>query len=336
MTNILIIRPQSIQLGDTICSLPMFRALKTKFPDSFITFIGCPTNYNVNIKKLNPFIDDFIVFKKEGFGELISFIRNLRKKNFDYVIVPTTIRISSTSYIIAMLAKGRVKAGISYLDGKKNRYNFILDEKIVAEWDRNKTHQVYRFLESVKPLDCGISKDEIKNMRIALTSEDVEYGNTFSETNFPDESKPVFGFHPGAGKISNTWAVNNFFELIKKINIKYKPYIVITSGFLDSEITDKLEKKLKSEDIKCVIIKDMDTYRLAAVMQHIDVYVSNDTGVMHLAAFAGTNTLSVFRKGESKEWQPLFNNSESVESATDNINDITVEEVFDKFKKFLD
>jgi ADP-heptose:LPS heptosyltransferase len=55
---------------------------------------------------------------------------------------------------------------------------------------------------------------------------------------------------------------------------------------------------------------------------------------MHLAAFAGTNTVSVFHKGETKEWQPLYNNSVCVESRTDSINGVTVEEVFEKISGF--
>lgn len=335
MTEILIIRPQSIQLGDTICSLPMFKALKNKFSDSRITFIGCPTNYDVNITKLNPYIDEFIVYKKEGIVQTSRFFLNLRKKIFDYVIVPTTIRISSTSYLIAMLAKGKKKIGFSRLDVKKNGLKFVLDEKIEVDWQQEKAHQVYRFLESVKPLGCEITSAEIKQMRIGLSDEDIQFGNSFAYANFPDKNKKVFGFHPGGGKTANIWDVNNYFELIKKINRKYNPYIIITSGFLDARITEILESRLKASGIAFTTIKDMDTYSLAAVIQHMDVYISNDTGVMHLAAFAGTKTLSVFRNGESKEWQPLFNNSKSVESKTENINDITVEEVLGKFNEFF-
>lgn len=334
MTEILIIRPQSIQLGDTICSLPMFKALKDKYPDSYITFIGCPTNYNVNLKKLNPYIDEFRVFKKDSIKVVYDFFKNLRRKKYDLVIVPTTIRISSTSYMIAMLAKGKKKIGFARIDEKKNRLKFVLDVKLETDWVRDGINQVFRFLDSVKPLGCSISIDEIKQMRIGLSNEDIAFGNAYAEANFPDKNKLVFGFHPGGGNIAYIWDVNNYFELIKESYKRYNPYILISSGFLDKEITDKLESKLKEENIPYIYNKDMDAYGLAAVLKHVSVYVTNNTGVMHLAAFIGTNTVSVFLKGDTAEWQPLYNNSKIIEAKTNNINSVTVEEVFEKIVEF--
>ncbi len=334
MTEILIIRPQSIQLGDTICSLPMFEALKNKYTDSSITFIGCPTNYNINLKKLNPYINEFTIFRKNNFKVAYDFFKNLRKKNFDIIIVPTTIRISSTSYMIAMLAKGKKKIGFARVDEKKNRLGFVLDVKLETDWVRDETNQVFRFLDSIKHLGCDISIDEIKKMRIGLSDEDIAFGNAYAAANFPDKSRLVFGFHPGGGNAAYIWDVINYFKIIKKSYERYNPYIMITSGFLDKNITDKLESNLKEANIPYIYNKDMDAYGLASVLKHVNVYVTNNTGVMHLAAFTGTNTVSVFRKGDTAEWQPLYNNSKCVESKTDTINSVTVEEVFEKITEF--
>jgi len=334
LTEILIIRPQSIQLGDTICSLPMFKALKTEYPDSYITFIGCPTNYKVDLRKLNPYIDEFTVFRKDNLKVVYYFFKYLRKKKYDLIIVPTTIRISSTSYIIAALARGKKKIGFARVDEKKNRLRFVLDVKIETKWKRDGTNQVFRFLDSVKPLGCDISIDEIKLMRIDLSEEDVAFGSAFAAANFPDKSRLVFGFHPGAGKVSYIWDVNNFFELIKKSYEKYNPYILVTSGILDKDITENLVLKLRESNIPYIYNKDMDVYGLASILKHVNAYVTSNTGVMHLAAFAGTNTVSVFHKGEAKEWQPLYNNSVCVESRTDSINGVTMEEVFEKITGF--
>ncbi len=334
MTEILIIRPQSIQLGDTICSLPMFKALKKTYPDSSITFVGCPTNYNVNLKKLNPYLDDVMIFRKDSLKYFLGFLKNLRKIKYDVVVVPSTIRISSTSYLIALLSKGKIKAGIKRMDEKFNKLSFVLDIKEEVEWKKNKTNQVYRFLDTVKSLGSNLSLEEIKEMKIILSDEEIDFGNKYISDNFPDRNKPIFGFHPGGGNKVNLWNTNNYFELIKRVNNKYKPYLLITSGFLDNKITDNLESLLKGSNIEFVSNRNFDAYKLASVLKHLNLYVTNDTGVMHLAAYAGTNTLSVFRKSKSAEWQPLFNNSKGVESNTGSINEITVDEVFEKMKEF--
>lgn len=315
--------------------MPMFKAIKDKYPESFITFIGCPTNYNVNLKKLNPYISEFVIFKKDNLINILNFFKNLRKKNFDIVIVPSTTRISSTSYIIAMFSRGAVKVGINRIDNVKNKFGFVLDVKENVNWTSLKTNQVFRFLDTVKSLGCKISAEEINKMRINLNNEEVEFGNNYILNNFPDKNKLIFGFHPGGGKIQNIWDVEKYYELIVKAYQTYNPYILITSGFLDSSITDVLESKLAESGINFISNKGMDAYNLASVLKHINLYVSNDTGVMHLAAFAGTNTISVFRKGESAEWKPLFNNSVCVESESDNINLISADTVFNEIKKMF-
>jgi len=334
MTEILIIRPQSIQLGDTICSLPMFKAIKKKYPDSFITFVGCPTNYNVNLKKLNPYLNEVLIFKKDNLKVQFDFYRELRKKKYDIVVVPSTIRISSTSYFIALMAKGKTKAGLKRIDEEKNPLGFVLDIKEEVTWKKDRTNQVYRFLDSVKGIGCEMKQEEIKEMRISLSDEEIEFGNNYTAENFPDKNKKVFGFHPGGGKKANLWDVNNYFDLIKKVYEKYNPYILITSGFFDDDITDKLEAMLKGSGITFTMNRNLDAYRLASVLKYINLYVSNDTGVMHLAAYAGTNTLSVFRNGDSAEWIPLFNNSKFLDSNSDNIDDIKTEDVFKKIEEF--
>jgi len=152
--------------------------------------------------------------------------------------------------------------------------------------------------------------------------------------NFPDADKPIFGFHPGAGEKENIWSVKNYFELIKRVSDKYNPYILITSGYVDGDITDALESLLKESGIQYTCIRNMDAYNLASVLSRLKLYVSADTGVMHLAAFSGADTLTVFRPGKPSEWLPLFNNAKYIESKTGDINDINVDEVFEKLKEF--
>ena len=53
--NILVVRKHN-QIGDMLCSLPLFKALKKKYPESSITLVASPTNYPIPFKKINPFI----------------------------------------------------------------------------------------------------------------------------------------------------------------------------------------------------------------------------------------------------------------------------------------
>jgi ADP-heptose:LPS heptosyltransferase len=336
MTEILIVRTQNNHLGDTICSLPMYKALKNKYPDSGITIAIFPTHHTIDLKKLNPYINRVLIFRKDKIGVLINSIKELRKKKYDIVIVASTVRVSFTSYIITLLSKGKIKVGAKRIDNEKNKIHFILDVKEEFDWGKNNTKHVLRFLDIVKGLGCELPYDEIKKMRINLSKEEAEFGSDFISKHFPDRKKLIFGFHPGGGQKGNIWNTENYFELIKLISQKYNSYIFLTSGFADKEITDKLESELTASGIEYITSKDMEPFKLASILKHVNLQISNNTGVMHLAAYTGTNTLSVFRKGmTANEWSPLFNNCKYTETKSENINDITVTEMFEKVKEFF-
>lgn len=336
MTEILVIRPQSNQLGDTICTLPMYKALKTKYPDAKITLVGCPTNYKINFKKLNPWLDEIIIFRKDKLSSLLAFLIALRKKKYDIVMVPSSIRISYTSYLIALLARGKIKAGVGRMDSQKNRLSFFLDVKPEYDWSRDKVHQVNRFLDTAKALGCPLPDEEVASMRIKLNPVEEEYGNNYIAGNFPDRKRKIVVFHPGAGQKRNTWDVNKYFELIKLISEKYNPYIVVSSGFIDRQITDSLESMLGAAGIEYSKMVDVPAFQLAAILKHVTLFVCNNTGVMHLASFNGTNTLAFFFKDDSFEWSPYFMKGEILESPSSDINLITAEQAFEKAKRFFE
>jgi len=86
--NVLIIRRNNI--GDMICALPVFRAIRNKLPDAHITVVAEKTN-SIIIERA-PFIDHLIVYNK-GSGifrnKYLNFWKLLRqnKVDFDLAIV---------------------------------------------------------------------------------------------------------------------------------------------------------------------------------------------------------------------------------------------------------
>ncbi len=335
MTEILVIRPQSNQLGDTICTLPMYKALKEKYTDSRITLVGCPTNYAVDLKKLNPYLDEIIIYSRESYGVLFNFIKSLRGKKYDIVLVPSSIRMSYTSYVIALLAKGSLKAGVGRMDGEKNRLKFFLDVKPEYDWKKNRVHQVSRFLDSARSLGCVMTDDEAGKMRIELPEEDRRFADLFMSSNFKDKNRKVVGFHPGAGQKINTWNLHNYIELIKKIYESSNPYILISSGVIDGDITGRLRAALDENGVKYCMMSGISLFETAAVLSRLDLLVTNNTGIMHLASYCGTPTAAFFYKDDASEWGPFFRKGEMLESSSMDINEISVSAAYEKVLKYL-
>jgi heptosyltransferase-2 len=66
-----------------------------------------------------------------------------------------------------------------------------------------------------------------------------------------------------------------------------------------------------------------------------DLYITNDTGTMHSAAYSGGRVLALFGPTPGWEWAPEKSNLKYIQSPTDNIDDISVDEVFAKAKEMI-
>jgi ADP-heptose:LPS heptosyltransferase len=102
--NILIVR-QHNQLGDMLCSVPLFAAIRKRFPDAHITLVASPINYEILFSDINPFIDKVITYRKSPFKNLIEFYKELKNHDYQIGIVPSTVSISRTSHFINFFSR---------------------------------------------------------------------------------------------------------------------------------------------------------------------------------------------------------------------------------------
>ena len=333
--NILIVR-QHNQLGDMLCSVPLFAAVRKRFPKAHITLVASPINYEILFSDINPYIDKVITYRKAPFKNLIEFYKELRDHNYQIGIVPSTVSISRTSHFINYFSGAKVRVGVKSIDHKLNSVEYLLNVKSEFDWDSRKLHQTERNLDVGRQIGCDLTEKEKKNVMIHLSKEETDFADSFIEGNFQDKNKLIVSMHPGAGKVPNRWNKENFIELTKKLYDKYNCYFLITSGMIDKEITDEVKEKLMKLNINCVLLENTPVRKVGAVIKRTDLYITNDTGTLHVAGGVDANLISLFGPTHGYEWAPAGDNKICIQSPTDNINDITVDEVFKASAGILD
>lgn len=321
--KILIVR-QHNQLGDMLCAVPLFRALRQRFPNAKITLVTSPVNYEV--VKDNPFVDEILNFDKVKFlkspSSFFKFVKSV-KAGFDIAIVPVTVSISTTSNLLAYISKARIRIGPASLNGKENPTAFLFNYQIELDWrSEERKHQTKRNLDIVKPF--GIDTEDLSYV-IPYFDEDREFVKNFLSK--AKDFEFLIGYHPGAGKVKNRWDASNFAELALKLADKFNALTLITAGPMDDEPVEKMIKQIDGK-IDYIILKNEKISRIVAVIDSIDLFITNDTGIMHVAGATKTPVISLFGPTNPYQWSPLNKDKFFIWSKTGDINDIKVDEVY--------
>ncbi len=319
--KILIVR-QHNQLGDLLAGVSVFRAIKEKYPQSHITLIVSPFNYPGMIK--NKFLDRTFIFDKKRIYNPYYFIKFLRllREEYDIALVPVTVSISFTSNLIARLSKARIRIGARSLDGRINESAFFFDRKVDIDWRKHPDSNVSeRSLDIVRPF--GISTNNY-NSEITFDKDDLKTARKFIGSFKGGNNDLLIGLHVGAGKPQNRWSLHKYAALIKRLRENYNAdfYLTGSSG-------DRGEISFVKENVpfQLPVFVNRKIPEVAALISLSDLFISNDTGIMHVAGTTATPQITVFGPTNPLNWAPIGKNKIYIRKS-DLIDDIAVDDVF--------
>ncbi len=267
--NFLIIRLTS--MGDIILTTPIVRLIKTKYPTSTISFIT--SKQYSEIYKFNPYVDNLYEYDKDfKIEELSNFkktiLRTNSNKKFDYVI---DLQKNFRSKIL------RSGLGKKYIFTKKLRLQKLslvyfkkpLLKKIIP------IPELHRLALNELKID-----DDGKGLEIWFPEQkDNDYYQTL---NTNKNTIPKIAIAPGAFHYTKQYPKDKFINLIEILKNEIHCEIILIGGKKDKLITDyilqnskfNLTDKTNSSSI-------IETSR---VIDLSDLLISNDTGVVHIAA----------------------------------------------------
>ena len=321
--KIIVIR-QHNQLGDLLAGIPLFRAIKEKYPKVHLTVIASPSNYQGLSK--NKFIDRLFIFDKKKLINPAYFneLQKLLKENYDIAIVPVTVSISFTSNLLARFANAKIRIGPQSLDGKENKSDFFFDRRIIIDWRKFPDQNIYeRSFDLVRPF--GITTKNLKP-EISFDENDLKKATEFMSNDIKlKKGDFLIGMHIGAGKPQNRWSLFKFMDLIERINKRYPSKIYITGSVNDNEEISFIKGKLK---IPVAYFLDHSISEIAALISKSDLFISNDTGIMHVAGATDVSQISIFGPTNPFQWAPIGENKIFVKKS-DFFDDVSVEDVFE-------
>ena len=314
-----------------LCSVPLLRALRTAYPNAHIGLIASPVNYSIMLH--HPYVNEVLCYDKKRFWKspsaFFQFIGELRRRTYELTVVPVTVSVSVTSNVLAFASGARIRLGVDSLEGKTHKSSFLFNQTASLDWRKEPhRHQTLRNLDIAKSLGT-----KTEDLRMTLGITDGEKKDALAVlAKFQEKHSLLIGMHPGAGKIGNRWSAERFAEVANSLYEKYAVGIVVTAGSMDD---DAIEEFLQHVQCPYFLLRNKPIRSVAALISLLSLFVSNDTGIMHVAAASGTKTLSLFGPTDPFQWAPIGGENRYIYANDSNINSITVAEVSDAARQML-
>ena len=115
--------------------------------------------------------------------------------------------------------------------------------------------------------------------------------------------RPVVGLHPGASVATRRGMPERFAAVGDWLAERYDAAIVITGGAHEWATCERVRSLMRSPALNAADRTDLG--KLAALVARLDLFVSNDSVPVHLAAAVGTSTAVIFGAAQVRDWAPL-------------------------------
>ena len=175
----------------------------------------------------------------------------------------------------------------------------LLTHKIPQYKHKKGEHEIKRYLEIA--LACGVKKEEIKLKPRTLTFDDELLKLLEIEKEYKNYLVIAIGAAYGEAK---KWPLEYFSDIVSFwATIGYKTVFV---GGEDKE-ENKFVENMCERFINCYnMMGGTDLYELSMICKLAKVVLSNDSGVMHLAASVGATGIAIFGSTDENATGPLF------------------------------
>lgn len=315
--RIVISRTDSI--GDVVLSLPVFASLKKCFPET--ETIALVTDYTSDIARSSRYVDSVITCGPND--PILSTCKKLRASNADAMLVLfPRFKIAAAGF----LARVPMRIGTAY-----RWYSFLFNKKVYEHRRVSEKNEAEYNLTLLEMIGC---REKVFDITLRVSEAALSSVNDFLSRNCLPRFVIV---HPGSGGSAFEWGSDNFREVVKNVANTFGLNVVITGG--KSEIP--LCKKI-SEGIGNAIntAGRFSILEFIALVSKADLFISNSTGPLHVAAAVGTPVIGLYPNSKPMtpvRWAPLTDKKTifTPKDGSDNLSSIPVEDVMGSIRKLI-
>lgn len=278
MKNVLIVKPSA--LGDIVqatCILPM---LKNAFPGiriSWLTF-----EHNAEIVRDHPLIDGVISIRRKGgiFRALPGLVRSLRDPGFDTVI---DLQCLLRSAIFSRLTGCSRRIG--FADGREQATLFYTETYDIP---RHAMHAVDRYLTLCTRLGAALPV----RATFPVPVRDVHRAGVSTLLADLARGKNLVTMCPTAKWQSKQWPAASFAAVADILANRCNAKVALLGSPSEKDLVAEVASRMTHQ---CLDLSGrLSLMEVSALFERADLFVGNDSGLMHLAAATRTPTAAIF------------------------------------------
>lgn len=280
-------------MGDLLFFQPAFRAMKNAWPgarfDLLVTPNGARGLYEGRrlFEKIIEFPD--MRWFSDGGGIrwpiIRRVVRELRATKYGLTVWPyadTTLK----KLLLDMLIGAQysfIHQGEGWFGSKP-----LSTRQFMIPFARN-THVVDRNLALVQSIGIAVQD---ACLQWESTAEEIAWGMRYLVDRSPEAKKRI-GVHPGGNLLwcsTRQWPLTSYQQLIDRVSgdLGYSPVLFGTRS--EVHVLEDLASRLQ---VKPLIVSDLPLNRVASVIKNLDLFVGNDSSLVHMAAAMGIPSLSI-------------------------------------------
>lgn len=268
-------------VGDAIMTTPAVRTIRANFPEATISILAYP--WVADIFAASPHVDEVLLYHKKGrhhglYG-LWQLGRELRERHFDAAIL---LQNAFEAALLAMLAGIPVRAGY-----RRDGRSLLLTHGVTIRPEVRQLHQVHYYQGLLADLGLVRGADDLF---LQLPPETTRWARGFLASHKPVR---VVGLNPGAAYgPAKKWPAERYAALAARLVREYGATLLVFGTAADQEAAALIKAEAPEQ-----VVDVTGKTTLAEAMALIgccDAFVTNDSGLMHVAAAQKVPLVAIF------------------------------------------
>jgi heptosyltransferase-3 len=332
--RVLVIRRDNI--GDLVCTTPLFSALRHRYPQAWI---GALVNsYNAPVLEHNPDLDEVIAYTKlkhlgqresifAALGTRLASFWRLRQSGLDYAVLATTDFAPRIARLAHWLAPKQV---VGFSDGSASaRRALDLSVPIAQIRTLHEVERVYSLAplfgihEAIPPLKVIPDSGELAKARAAFGA-----------------ARLKVAVHISARRPAQRWPVERFAALIKRLGTEHGVTVMLLWSPGPANHPQHPGDDEKATEIgtkaKVIAYPTARLQQLISALAACDAVICSDGGASHIAAALGKPMVCFFGDSPVERWRPWGVRARVLQPATRRVSDIAVDDAAQAFAATID